>query len=284
MKSTVVFYHSSCPDGFGAAWAAWRKLGNGAQYVPISASQTPDQLEGMRLEGRKIYFLDVCAPAATLKKLAAGNRSVTVIDHHRTNGDRGAYVTDFIFDVGHSGAVLAWKYFHPKVKVPWLLKYIEDYDLWKFSLPHAKEMIPAIHMRPQSFPAWNGMQKELERPSERARYYSEGKLLFGYQEGVIRELADKADLVEFGGKKVYAINSSAKDLIDRIAHALYSKRPPFSVVWHESEGKLKVSLRSDGGYDVSKLATKFPGGGGHKVSAGFTVPIKAKFPWKKAKR
>ena len=31
---TFVTYHQDCPDGFGAAYAAWLKLGNNAAYVP----------------------------------------------------------------------------------------------------------------------------------------------------------------------------------------------------------------------------------------------------------
>ena len=43
---------------------------------------------------------------------------------------------------------------------------------------------------------------------------------------------------------------------------------------------MHVSLRSDGSVDVSKLAAKFKGGGGHKKSAGFSVDDLSKLPWK----
>jgi hypothetical protein len=26
MKKTIILYHLDCPDGFGAAWAAWKKF------------------------------------------------------------------------------------------------------------------------------------------------------------------------------------------------------------------------------------------------------------------
>ena len=31
----LVIYHASCADGFGAAFAAWLKLGDDAEYVPM---------------------------------------------------------------------------------------------------------------------------------------------------------------------------------------------------------------------------------------------------------
>ena len=30
----VVIYHADCTDGFGAAYSAWKQLGNRAEYYP----------------------------------------------------------------------------------------------------------------------------------------------------------------------------------------------------------------------------------------------------------
>ncbi len=35
-KDIVVIYHKHCPDGFGAAYAAWKKFGDAAEYLPAS--------------------------------------------------------------------------------------------------------------------------------------------------------------------------------------------------------------------------------------------------------
>lgn len=32
----IVIYHDHCTDGFGAAYAAWLKLGDAAQFKPMS--------------------------------------------------------------------------------------------------------------------------------------------------------------------------------------------------------------------------------------------------------
>jgi nanoRNase/pAp phosphatase (c-di-AMP/oligoRNAs hydrolase) len=40
--------------------------------------------------------------------------------------------------------------------------------------------------------------------------------------------------------------------------------------YHDTEGRLKVSLRSIGDYDVNEIAKQF-GGGGHKNAAGFVM-------------
>jgi nanoRNase/pAp phosphatase (c-di-AMP/oligoRNAs hydrolase) len=44
--------------------------------------------------------------------------------------------------------------------------------------------------------------------------------------------------------------------------------------WHRNDGQYKYSLRSsnESGFDVSKLAALY-GGGGHKKAAGFLLPV-----------
>jgi len=43
------------------------------------------------------------------------------------------------------------------------------------------------------------------------------------------------------------------------------------MIWRQLEGRIKISLRSSGDYDVALLAAKF-GGGGHRNAAAFTLP------------
>lgn len=45
MMKTYVLYHAHCADGFGAAYAAWLKLGNDAQYVPVKYGDPPPVME-----------------------------------------------------------------------------------------------------------------------------------------------------------------------------------------------------------------------------------------------
>lgn len=51
--STIVIYHADCPDGFGAAFAAWLVFGDSAQYVPARFGEpAPD------VRGKEVYILD----------------------------------------------------------------------------------------------------------------------------------------------------------------------------------------------------------------------------------
>ena len=40
-KNIVIIYHTDCRDGFGAAWAAWKKFGDSATYIPGKTELAP---------------------------------------------------------------------------------------------------------------------------------------------------------------------------------------------------------------------------------------------------
>ena len=49
MERTIVAYHGNCPDGFGGAYAAWKKFGDTAEYLPLSYGKpVPEGLAGAR--------------------------------------------------------------------------------------------------------------------------------------------------------------------------------------------------------------------------------------------
>ena len=39
-----ILYHKNCEDGFGAAWVAWKALGDQAEYIPVQHSEMPPEL------------------------------------------------------------------------------------------------------------------------------------------------------------------------------------------------------------------------------------------------
>ncbi|MBI5732351.1 hypothetical protein HY967_00100 [Candidatus Jorgensenbacteria bacterium] len=282
MKSIIVLYHANCPDGFGAAWAAWKKFGKKADYVGIRPSQTLDQLVGLSLKDRKeIYFLDVSASAKKLKELAKKNELVTFIDHHVSNKDIIRSASRWVFDNRHSGAVLSWKFFFPKKKTPQLLRYLEEMDLWKFSMPHTMEITAWLDIFPMDLKIWNTLIKKIEKSEFRKKAAVQGKLLLEYENRLIKKVIKYAQEVSFKGYRARAANSP--NFQSQIGHLLLDNRHPVAIVWNEAADGIKFSLRSNGKVDVSRLAKQFPGGGGHKAAAGFSLPLGKKLPWKRMK-
>lgn len=276
MKKPVILYHANCPDGFSAAWAAWKKFGAKAEYYPVA----PNELPPAPPKKREVYLLDNCYLTPALLKLRMLNEKVVVVDHHETNAAHARHATESVFDVKHSGAVLAWQYFHPKKKVPTLLKYIEDGDLWRFRLPKAKLLLSYVYSHEFSFKKWDELARGMELARERKRYLVLGKAIAEYDRVLVEEVARKAELVQFGKYKALAANSGSKRFHSEVGHALLGARPPLAIVWRIERGVLHVSLRSDGTVHAGRLAGQFPGGGGHPKAAGFSMPLEKGFPWK----
>lgn len=272
-KKIVVIYHADCLDGFGAAYAAWKKFGNKAEYIGFHHSEKP-----RHFRGKQIYFLDfIYKDGAALRKLLRDNR-VTAIDHHVSTKKLVFSTANHSYALNHSGAVLAWKYFHPGKKIPTALLYIEDMDLWKLKMPKTREVRSMLELLPFDFKTWDPFIRKFENPGFRKEIMLSGGVVRQYEERQIdRTIANYAELVNFMGHKVYAINSPV--WTDEIGHALYRKQPPFAIVWRKKGNLIRVSIRGSGKVDLTKIAGKF-GGGGHRGSSGFTFPARKGFPWK----
>ncbi len=278
-KDIVVLYHNDCTDGFSSAWVAWKKFGSRADYIGINPGISP--IDG--LKNKEVYMLDLVYSVQYLKKLIANNKKFIAIDHHISNKKSFSLIKDGLFDNNHSGAVLSWKYFHPKIKVPKLLMHVEDMDLWKFRMSGSKEVIAYLDTVDFNFKKWNEVIDGAEDKIKYQEYLNKGSFILKYQDQLIESIiTNHAVPVNFFGYKTYAVNSPMFN--SQIANALCKKLPPMGVVWaQEADGSVHVSLRSDGAADVSKLASKFKGGGGHKQSAGFYIKDCSKLPWKKIK-
>ncbi len=278
-KKIAVLYHAGCPDGFGGAWAAWRKFKNKAVYIPVHY-QTPYPDE---IRGKEVYLVDFCYKPEVMKELQKAALSVTIIDHHKTSKPALPFSDARLFDLKHSGAVLAWKYFYPKSPIPKLLKYIEDTDLWKFKLPLTREIFETVYSHPFSFSVWNKLAALCESGSGRKKLAAEGKALLRKLERMTENAVSGAEEVKFEGYRCLMANSSRD--VSHLGHALVVKKPPIGIVWSRRKNKIVVSLRSDGSVDVSKLAEKY-GGGGHRAASGFSWEVKdfLRFPKRLSKK
>ena len=253
---TVVLYHAECADGFGAAWALWRQF-PAARFLPVKHGNPPPT----GLQGQHVVIVDFSYTRATLETMAGQTQALLVLDHHITAEQALAGLPYAYFDMKKSGAVLAWEWAHD-LPVPWLLDYIQDKDLWTWSLPLSREINAAIASHPFEFQIWNRFkQKELEQ---------EGRAILRYEHELVSKLAGQAVLVEFQGATVPSVQSAI--LTSQIGERLAAEAP-FCLIWHDRDGRRYYSMRSrEDGTDVGAIAASF-GGGGHTHAAGFSVPL-----------
>ena len=257
----LVIYHKNCTDGFGAAYSAWKLLGSKAIYCAASHGDPPPNVDG-----KTVAILDFSYKNNVIKDLIASSKDLIVIDHHKSAMIELHDISNTHFDMNHSGARLAWDFFHPGKEAPKFIDYIEDRDLWKWELPYSKEFSAAFDMIPFEFEEF----EKFEDDSVFDDAVKRGSYILAYSKTVIKKICDKASARKYKGKNVLVVNSS--HWMSEIGSRL-SPDCDFAMIWYyDHERKdIKVSLRSFyDNVDVSEIAKNF-GGGGHKKASGFTL-------------
>ena len=310
----IVIYHANCTDGFGAAYAAWRALGDDVEYIDAHYGELDDPatLEerfGSDIGQRDVYILDFSLKRPAMDWLFDKAQRVVWLDHHKTafemwcdseleaKGERDYYTysshgVEVLLDNNRSGAMIAWQYFHPTRSVPWIIEHIDDYDRWQFKLSGTKEINKAIWATtPWDFETWNDWVYKFPVAQRAAMIEVGTALLRAYNQQVesLSKYARKCAIFlidrdfdkvrEFGYREGLAVNSPVH--MSEIGHVLATETGTFGLIWYMGEGNtVKCSLRSNGDYDVSVIAKQF-GGGGHKNAAGFSIDIQTFLGWLK---
>jgi oligoribonuclease NrnB/cAMP/cGMP phosphodiesterase (DHH superfamily) len=288
IKPDICIYHGGCDDGFCAAWAVWRRWEGAVEFFPgIYGNDPPD------IRGKHVLMVDFSYKRPVIDAMARAAASLTILDHHKTaqaeldgfeawaameGGDgrvrniRGP--VKVVFDMGKSGARLAWEYCFGDGIVPDLVDLVEDRDLWRFKHgDRTRQFSAALRTYPQNFLVWNDL---LNRGPE---LIAEGAIILRAHDANIQKFMADAFTELIGAYEVPSVNVPYHYASDA-AHALLAKYPqaPFAAAWFKrGDGLIQYSLRSeDHRRDVSDIAKMF-GGGGHRNAAGFQRP--ALFQW-----
>ncbi len=273
-KDIVVLYHANCPDGFGAAYAAWKKLGETADYIPVSHGNPPP--EG--LGGKEIYIVDFSYPKDILLALEKDVQRLTVLDHHIGSQEAVEATQNHTFDIDRSGAGIAWDYFHPDTSLPRLLAHIQDNDLWKHTIAHGKEISAYLGTVPLTFESFDTIATQMEDENSFAELVTKGAAYGEYYDFVCKSIVSGAEEVQFDEFTILAVNSGAGLFKSEVGHRLATKKGPFAIVWHGREGNWHCSLRGDGTVDLSEIAKRY-GGGGQYSAASFRISMNKPLPF-----
>lgn len=281
MGRPLVLYHGGCMDGQTAAWAAWVKLGDGADYLGVYHGRPL----AVDVTGRDVYVLDFSWKRPAMLDIARACNRLVVLDHHESARQdldgllaESGTLGQVVFDMGKSGAVLAWEHFHPGVPVPLLCQYVQDRDLWHFKLPFSRSISAYLASLEFSFEMWNRLRNswcpaDTSTGSPRATGALAGAVAAGdailrYQGQLLERLVKQARPVTIAGHTVPAVNTGT--LISEVAGKLAENAPFAACYFDNAEGQRIWSLRSrgEGGLNVKDIAVAL-GGGGHPQAAGF---------------
>ena len=178
--------------------------------------------------------------------------------------------------MSHSGAYLTWKYFFPNHKVPLMISYIEDRDIWKNALPHYKEFGAWFYTLPLEFKTYDlyfDDNKLLEMIHNRGPAFQELNQYYMEQAGSkvnikFTKIKNRDNIENY----YFIAYKNSLILKSDIGNYIIQQFPfiDFSVVYSidDINNSTAFSLRSSPKHtDVSQIATIF-GGGGHRNASG----------------
>ncbi|MNR71392.1 DHHA1 domain protein [compost metagenome] len=282
----VVIYHNKCPDGFAAAFAAWLRLGEQAQYLAYDYGMEPPPVAG-----KDVYIVDFSFDAEVMQQLEQAARTVVLLDHHETavlalrnygcqcqepgrtfsvNGMRCKPGNLFHLDMNKSGARLAWEYFHGESEVPELVRYVEDRDLWRWQYGDAaRHYLAKLDSLPRDFALWRAVLEQ--SPEQRAEFVKAGEAMCERFNALVASIAREARPLRLFGHKGLMVNTT-REFASEVCELLVKETGTFAAAWHhDAGGLLKVSLRGAPGFEVRSLAERL-GGGGHPFAAAARLP------------
>lgn len=282
MAKPLCIYHGNCFDGFTAAWAVWKRFGDGADYLAANYGDAPPDVTG-----RDVIIVDFSYKRDVLARMISEANTLLLLDHHKTAeadlsgqpapratweehlayaGAPGCETYGIQFDMERSGAGLAWDYFHPGEARPRFLAHTEDRDLWRFAMKGTREVHAAMSSRAFSFEDWEEI------------YYEPVSDLI--REGAAIDRKHLRDIATLVGAHAYRMTIGGHDVpVCNLPVTMCSDAgnkmcagEPFAATYYDTATHRNYSLRStDAGLDVSEIAKQY-GGGGHRNASGFRLP------------
>ena len=286
----AIIHHGGCVDGTTAAWVAWDAMGRGvSEPIRIIPAAYNMPLPEFTERPRATLVVDFSWPYEQMLELAERTDDLMLLDHHKTalddigpHADPGASASDieiglrtygdcrFVaqLDMERSGAMLTWNWFH-RADPPALVQYVQDRDLWRWELPHSREIGSLLLTAGETV-------EEIEEFAQLtgAELIQRGRGAHAFELAAVRSVLKNAywcTMVAPDGERrdfpifasPYILGSTAcEQLIEREG----SKMAGYFI--ERTDGKTQYGFR---GHLVNEWAERFPGGGGHPSAAGCTI-------------
>jgi len=223
-------------------------------------------------EDEIVYVVDF---SLDWNKLLDITKNVIWIDHH-VSAIKKYENYDWIpgkREIGIAACELCWRYFFPFREVPYAIKLLGDYDVWKFELPETRFF--QLGMKEQQTHLSSSLWQNLFTcfsPREKLikEITNQGKIINSYQNKQNKKLVEKISFyTHFEDYKAICINAAftGSYVFDSVDKKTYD----IMITFYFDGKKWNISMYTENPkIDVSLIAVKY-GGGGHRGAAGFTV-------------
>lgn len=297
-EKITVFYHSPCLDGAAAAWSAYKKWGDDAQYVGInhdSLDETKKLILKYADADTHVVFADYTPQRQLMDEIASNVKCVDIYDHHASAIQAmEGYSNDkvnAVFDENRSGAGIVYDALFNKRR-PLLINLIEMIDLEKvdsinfFAIAAYLDSLPIANIG-EAVKSFDEVNKvSLDKITQIGQHIRRSNAL-SIEKAIDSMVWTKVSIVpDTDPIYVPIINANpqylGREFSIRLRQLAEKNAPGFvALSWYEDKGTVRVSVRTNGIPDAGKVAAHIGskqlgyglGGGGHHTSAAaqFTV-------------
>ena len=271
VRPLILYHGRRCPDGYGAALAAWLFYGDKAEFRGLDHGEIQTAEDLGDLDGRAVYVVDFAFEPVLMAEIEAKVSKLVVLDHHKSAAEKlsGYQCRCGVvhFDMNMSGARLGWEFFHPEKPVPGLIKYIEDRDIWKWEFAESAPFLSALDMEVRSFERW--AEIAAFTPEQEPTFMARGGAMDEKFQSLCADIAGGAQPLVFNGFQGLMVNSPGV-FHSQVGDILARQGGSFALMWHAGPKGVKVGLRSRSDFNCIPLAESFVGGG-HAQACGFKM-------------
>jgi hypothetical protein len=265
----IVVHHSPCDDGHSAASLFYY---NDRKVIlhgihPKDELLTPEFRD--LISEKTIIFVDIAFSSDVLTQVCNAAKKVVVLDHHITNANiNNLAISNFrpVVIMDCPGVWLAWQFlFGDDRQMPKSLYYIGLKDIFKHGQNEDAVYFTTAFVRPNKWDDWIPFIEPATEPGLTQQLIEKGKVIYDYQQSVMKTMMEKAQVTSWRGFRVVILNVPYPWVSD-IGAMLCQTEPDrtIAVLWNkQASGPYSVSLRShkDVGPDIEKFAAELKGGG-----------------------
>lgn len=272
-KDMVVFHHA---DNDGKTCAAIiQELYPDAWFYPVNHNKEV-KWDLMDPTIATVMVVDFSFPLETMKELNSMYHLVW-IDHHPIihEYEQQGFTCDGLREStpGRSAAMLTWEYMHPGVNPPWAVKYVSDYDTWKFDYGNDTRAFDAALGQMELTPVDRHAEewKKLFRDANFVhKLLATGKRILNYIK-LKNEVIVNDGAFETSIDGVPALACNVKDANSSLFDSLHRPDRPIRILYRYFHNirKVRVSIYSldEQKHPANEIAKRH-GGNGHAGASG----------------
>lgn len=283
----LIIAHGPCSDGGLSAFLLSKIVDNVTVTYSIPVVSVNNILKF--IYERELMLVDLCVPENSLLLLKNYFDKVYVIDHHKSNSFVEKYkdVLDLVvFDTTKCAARLVWETYFDRLKEldlfknytkedpHWIVKYVEDRDLFNNALENTAEVVSFIRSFKPTVENFDYIVSNYTLDDA----VRSGKDIERYREAIIKSSSNNYTVRQFiiNNKSVVcaftpiSVGDIASDVLSSLLNEVVELS--FGLNYDFSSNKTIVQVRASAYTDIdaADLAKTF-GGGGHKKASGFVV-------------